>query len=52
MSDIFEDLFGFGGAAGGARQGGRGGRQRGDDLRYNMEITLKFSSVHANWLYI
>lgn len=41
MTDIFEDLFGFGGAAGGAQRGGRGGRQRGDDLRYNMEITLE-----------
>ncbi len=42
MSDIFEDLFGFGGAAGGARRGGMpGGRARGDDLRYNMEITLE-----------
>ncbi len=40
MSDIFEDLFGFGGAAGG-RRGRHGGRQRGDDLRYNMEITLE-----------
>ncbi len=42
MSDIFEDLFGFAGAAGGgSRRSGRGGRQRGDDLRYNMEITLE-----------
>lgn len=40
MSDIFEDLFGFSSAAGG-RRGGRSGRQRGDDLRYNMEITLE-----------
>src|SRR6476659_6352767 len=37
FSDIFEDLFGMGG--GGRR--GRGGRERGADLRYNMEITLE-----------
>src|SRR4030088_1336575 len=35
FSDIFEDLFGMAG------QRGRGGRQRGQDLRYNMEITLE-----------
>src|SRR5260221_733859 len=36
FSDIFEDLFGM------AVQRGRGGRrQRGADLRYNMEITLE-----------
>jgi len=39
FADIFEDLFGMGG---GRRGGGaRGpGRERGSDLRYNMEITL------------
>src|ERR1700748_81701 len=35
FSDIFEDLFGMGG------QRSRGGRERGADLRYNMEITLE-----------
>jgi len=37
FSDIFEDLFGM------AAQRGRGGtgRERGADLRYNMEITLE-----------
>src|SRR4249919_2705345 len=35
FSDIFEDLFGM------ASQRGRGGRERGADLRYNMEITLE-----------
>ncbi|HEY0292947.1 MAG TPA: molecular chaperone DnaJ [Hansschlegelia sp.] len=37
MSDIFESFFGDG------RQRGRssGGRERGADLRYNMEITLE-----------
>jgi molecular chaperone DnaJ len=37
MSDIFEDLFGFSQA----RNADRSGPQRGDDLRYNMEITLE-----------
>ena len=34
FSDIFEDLFGMSGRS-------RGGRERGADLRYNMEITLE-----------
>src|SRR4029079_7769591 len=34
FSDMFEHLFGM------ASQRGRGGRERGADLRYNMEITL------------
>ncbi|MGD9785877.1 MAG: molecular chaperone DnaJ [Hyphomicrobiaceae bacterium] len=40
MSDIFDDLFGefMGGRRGGPRQ--RTGRERGADLRYNMEISL------------
>src|SRR5262249_49712029 len=40
MSDIFDDIFGdfMGGRRGGQRQAG--GRERGADLRYNMEITL------------
>jgi molecular chaperone DnaJ len=39
MSDIFDDLFGeFMGGRRGARP--RGGRERGADLRYNLEITL------------
>lgn len=43
MSDIFDDLFGE--FMGGRRGGGGGnarppGRERGSDLRYNMEITL------------
>ncbi|MBS0240725.1 MAG: molecular chaperone DnaJ [Proteobacteria bacterium] len=40
MSDIFDDLFG---EFMGGRRGGRGGgnrRERGADIRYNMEITL------------
>ena len=37
MSDIFEDLFG--GFAGGRSRSG--GRERGADLRYNLEITLE-----------
>jgi molecular chaperone DnaJ len=40
MSDIFDDLFGeFMGGRGGRGRGGNG-RERGADLRYNMEITL------------
>ncbi len=35
FSDIFEDLFGMAG------RGRGGGRERGADLRYNMEITLE-----------
>lgn len=39
MSDIFDDLFGefMGGRRGGR---GRSGRERGADIRYNMEIAL------------
>ncbi len=37
FSDIFEDMFGMGGRAAAARAG----RERGADLRYNMEITLE-----------
>jgi molecular chaperone DnaJ len=39
MANIFDDLFGefMGGRQG---QRGRGGRERGADLRYNLEITL------------
>ena len=40
MSDIFDNIFGD---MMGQRRGGssRGGRERGADLRYNMEITLE-----------
>jgi molecular chaperone DnaJ len=38
FSDIFEDIFGDMMNGGRAR---RGGRERGADLRYNMEITLE-----------
>lgn len=39
MSDIFESFFGDGRGRGGQRSSG--GRERGADLRYNMEITLE-----------
>ena len=41
MSDIFDDLFGefMGGRRGGQQRRGTG-RERGADLRYNLEITL------------
>jgi len=38
MSDIFDDLFG---EFMGGRRRNRSGRERGADLRYNLEITLK-----------
>src|ERR671936_1298357 len=37
FADIFDDLFGMGGG----RRARGGGRERGADLRYNMEITLE-----------
>ncbi|EAU43307.1 probable chaperone protein [Fulvimarina pelagi HTCC2506] len=42
MADIFDDIFGeMMGGRGRARQsGGTSGRERGSDLRYNMEISL------------
>lgn len=41
MADIFDDLFGeFMGSGRGQRRG-PGGRERGADLRYNLEITLE-----------
>lgn len=49
--DVFSQLFGgafgggfeefFGGGGGSRRRGGSGGRQRGSDLRYDLEITLE-----------
>lgn len=40
MADIFDDLFGD--MMGRQRSGGgRGGRERGSDLRYNLDITLE-----------
>ncbi len=41
MSDIFDDIFGDVFGQGRGRQRGPGGRERGADLRYNMEITLE-----------
>ena len=39
MSDIFDTFFGD--ARGRAGRGGGGGRERGADMRYNLEITLE-----------
>ncbi|MDX2143662.1 MAG: molecular chaperone DnaJ [Rhodospirillaceae bacterium] len=39
FADIFDEMFGD--IMGGGRRGGRGGPARGQDLRYNMEITLE-----------
>ena len=39
FADIFEDIFGE--MMGGGRRRSTGGRERGADLRYNMEITLE-----------
>jgi molecular chaperone DnaJ len=39
FSDIFEDIFGE--MMGGGRRRSSGGRERGADMRYNMEITLE-----------
>jgi molecular chaperone DnaJ len=41
FADIFDDLFGMGGA----RRARGSGRERGADLRYNMEITLEEAYV-------
>ncbi|AXK82224.1 molecular chaperone DnaJ [Pseudolabrys taiwanensis] len=38
FADIFEGIFGMGGAQ---QRGRSGGRERGSDLRYNMEITIE-----------
>jgi len=53
MSSIFDDIFGdFMGGGGNQRRsagGGRqGGRERGADLRYNMEITLEEAYAGRN----
>ncbi len=41
MSDIFDNIFGFGDMTGSRRGPSRGGREAGADLRYNMEISLE-----------
>ena len=51
MSDIFDDLFGeFMGGRGGRPGAGRqrNGRERGSDLRYNMEVSLADAYVGKN----
>ena len=44
FSDLFEGIFGMSGAA----RGRSGGRERGADLRYNMEITLQEAFAGKN----
>ncbi len=46
MGNIFEQFFGGGGGGGGGR-GERESRQRGSDLRYDMQITLEESAFGA-----
>lgn len=41
FSDIFEDIFGEMMGGGGRARRSTGGRERGADLRYNMEITIE-----------
>ena len=42
FGDILGDLFGFGDMFGGGRRGGgRSRARRGDDVRYDLEITLE-----------
>jgi molecular chaperone DnaJ len=49
MSDIFDDLFGeFMGGRRGSAQRGRSGRERGADVRYNMEISLQEAYAGKN----
>ena len=49
MHDIFDDLFGeFMGGRRGGGQRSRTGKERGADLRYNMEITLREAYAGRN----
>jgi molecular chaperone DnaJ len=50
MSDIFENFFGDGrtGPGGGRAGRGAGGRERGSDMRYNLEITLEEAFTGKN----
>ena len=41
FTDIFENIFGEFMGGGGRQQRGRGGAQRGQDLRYDLEMTLE-----------
>lgn len=41
FSDILGDLFGLGDMFGGGRRGGRSRVQRGEDIRYDLEITFE-----------
>jgi molecular chaperone DnaJ len=41
FSDIFGDMFGLGDLFGGQRRGGRNRAQRGEDLRYDLEVAFE-----------
>lgn len=45
FADVFEEFFGdmMGGGRRGRGRGGRSGAQRGDDIRFNLEVTLEES---------
>ncbi|MBI40703.1 MAG: molecular chaperone DnaJ [Leptospiraceae bacterium] len=45
IGDIFSEFFGGGAGFQGAGYRGRGGLRRGNDLRYNVEITLEEAST-------
>jgi molecular chaperone DnaJ len=45
FQDIFGDFFGFEDIFGGGRRGGRGRAQRGQDLRYDMELGFDEAAI-------
>jgi molecular chaperone DnaJ len=48
LSDILSDVFGFGDVFGGGRQQRRNRAQRGDDVRYDLEISFEDSMRGLN----
>ncbi|MGI8603215.1 MAG: molecular chaperone DnaJ [Verrucomicrobiales bacterium] len=47
MGGIFEEFFGGGAGGGGGARRSRDGRQRGSDLRYDLQITLEEAAFGA-----